>query len=1508
MNQQHSPKDEKVFNKGINSDTNKEILGLGEGVYVDAVHLRNLSQDGSNSALKKVKGEVIHYPNYDNRCFLETQGTLSTTYECMLTLEIDNHIIEVWASNDPSKYDPYMRVDGKVVLMSENFPVDLEHPLQYDKNENCVSGEFYITNNNTPPMVFSLKDLMENSGMIGTVGCTQKYFADFNINEYTVNISASLHKPWFVKQDLSTTGYNQVFGAAGVPVGSYSYCYRFVSPDGDRTSWSPITEMIPVAQSIAAATADPYFPARRSYSKDSNIASPSPYGNHIRLRIENYNGFESIEIRRDSWYSSNPIGTAPVSEIIGLMLVDSGVYAANILDKCGANEVEEVITLDEQLNQMTSIERAKSIRYFNDRLYLMNIGYASKDIEDKLEFVSGSDLVAPTIQKIFKVGHKSTFNGTHYKSNMRGDTVGFGVAVFDGNGNISYVKKIDGAESFDFPNRREEISNLTDLSSYYGTVKAATIGGDVSYTHEVFDHADAVGRSGLLSANIMDGVPLNAMYPGNWEPFSPTSQTDNSSDYGSLVNYQVKNNGGSWQSYNPRCFGLDYYSMGIAFKGVLELPSWASGFSVVQTESVRKVVAQGLGFYRLQEAGGIFGANGTKAVNKFFVYFPDLDEDTGISPDVVDELLTGIFDQYEVQLVSPMGYFSEIYSFDSGVLQRDLQADMITYCRVLKDNGEINPGGIDGIANPSGRYVGYGANKKNVPPACFPSNGNGNNHFGIVNFNEITTSSGIGKYFEVQLDESFYNYIGAGGPLDGDNSIVQNWQEPVYAINLVKKNAEVIDSNTTQYKYTGHFIKKEALVAEGTGASITVPLVSERWEDCIPRVSNHTNNGYSYLDRFVWVENAIGEKKRWLNVTFKTASQINDVVVDLAANGVATITESITGAQFEVYGIYRSNDEQVGIDNSQRGFNLVFESFTSLPIEYMVPQQGNKVYVKYDNRIPVRVFGGDTWINDSIWAVQDNEYNKKANPINDANDFRWNMPMPFNKYMLSPNIRIVKDAGNTIALNRFQLESTFEFQRGAVPSSIRQWVLMWSAETRINLSYAFNDESAKHSTDQYFPLKNYVMRPNKWKDNKFANPGVPNGVDVYNDNHMKQDEYVDAYGAEYVLWGFGGFRFRPQTNIDYSKTQNTLLLTTTPQIGFDEQTKFCTRILWSEKRPINAQYTPTVRTFPAGNSYDLSDDTGEIKFAWSAISSDKGNNLYAFTDSGFALLLVDKRIIHEINASELATVGSDIGGILNHLFLDKSVGMHDETWRSWAEYSNMIFFHNGVSAYLCVDNQLQNITDNGWKEMYLQRIAPYIGSGYSTKMSGVYNVLHKEFLMNFDKSLVPKDSKYNVTPQSLIYGVTQESVQSRLIYNFDKYLAIGNKTYGMKDSKTYELGVGNIYGRDNIESFVVGVSDQEIFYEKEFIRIRVNSNVKPERIEFFSSYEEYLNGSPSSIVDANSSVVAIKDYFGYECYIPRKSVPPHNRQQGRLVLFKIVNSENEDFTISSAVVQYKRLK
>lgn len=1514
MKQQHHDIDLKTYEKGISSDTNKEILGSREGEHVDALNMRSVSMDGDNFAKKKIKGEAILYENIDNRCFLEVPGTLSTNYECMMSQEINGHIVEIWASTNPQSEHPFIRVNGKIVLMSEDFPIDLEHPLQYDKNESCVGGEFYITNNNTSPMVFSLKDLMENGGMIDEYPnalCTQKYFSQFNLEEYVIDISSPLYKPMFINQDSSTTAYTYtaILGSLGLPVGSYSYSYRYVTQEGDRGRWSPVTELIPVTRSLGSA--DAYYPNRRTYSDYPNVASPSGIGNHIRIRIENYSNFDFIEIRRDCWYTGELIGLPSVSELVGFVDIQAGLSVIDILDRAAAEEVEEILTFEDTQVEMTGIERAKSIRYFNERLYLMNIGYASRDIDAEVEFVDDTDLVFPAIHKMGKSGHKSTYNATHYKSNMRGDKYGFGILLFDKDGNYSYVKQIPGAENYQFPNRREPISSLTQTISYGGTVRAALenpVGSSkVGNTHEIFDHENAVQKSGEVFANIFDGTNfLNINKP--WAPFNPTGQGDTVSDYGYNVNTEVKTGGstGEWKDYHPRAFGLNYYSMGIGFKGVdtSSLPSWATAFSVVQTPPANRVIAQGLGWYSMKQAdkdnftSDWFGGNAGKHTNKLWVYFPDGDVDSGgIKPQLIDDLLAnyanGIF---KIQAVSPLGFFTEVYSFNNEIA-KDEQADIITHVRVLHDEGQINPTmqigyypEDQGILSVNKQYIGYGAFRANVPPAIYANNSNGDQLFTITNVEQQTIINGRGNYLIITLDQSIYSYQTANGKLNEFNKEVRKWQEPMYVVNLIREEANITDTNITFYNYTGHYQSLKSLIGEGTGQPISLKLVSERWEDCIPRVSWQTGIGYSTLQRFIWVEDAQLVPRRWLNVDMFSSSQINIILNNLQTFGVFNASD--TTGTYQCYGIYKSSEDTI---NQHYEYSIVFDGINGVYNQYTIPDFGKKIYVYYDNRIPVRVFGGDTYVNESIWAPVDCEYKKNAKPINVDNEFRWNLPMPYNKFELSPEIYILKDGSGTI--DHIQQGRTFNFSI-TEPAIVRQWVTMWTAETRTNLSFAFNNESEKNSLLQYFPLKNYIMRPNKWTtSNDFSN-----ALSALNDNKIYV-QYYAAYGDEHLNWQWGGFRFKPQTNIDYAKTQTNVRPSTVPQFGFEEQTEYCTRIVWSERRPINVQNTPTVRTFPSNNYYDISDDTGCINFAWSAISSDKGNNLYAITQGGVCLLLIDKRIIHEINANELATIGSDIGGILNELWIDRNIGMSDETWRSWAEYSNMLFFANNKAVYSFADNQLADLTASGFNELYRRKFVSLLGKGYDAKLAGGFNVLTKEYLFNVD-NLEKSVERFS----TMIYGLSQGALQCQSSYNYDKYLYNENTLYGMKDSKTFVLGVGNQINGEDMEAYVSGVSDKMIYFDKEFIRIRVNSNSRPEKIYFYDSYQDYITDNFSSVVDSTINPLKIKDYYGYECYIPRKALAPHYRQQGRVVLFKIVSSEDEDFLVTSTGVQYKQLK
>jgi hypothetical protein len=1524
MRQQHHDIDLKTYEKGINSDMNKEILGSREGEHVDALNMRSISMDGDNFAKKKIKGEELLYDAIDNRCFLEVPGILSEGYECMMSQEINGHIVEIWASSTPDKNPPFIRVNGKVVLMSEFFPVTINTPLQYDKNESCVGGEFYVTNNTTPPMVFSLKDLMENGGMTDVypnAECTQKYFDEFNLEQYVIDIASPLYKPMFINQDPSTTAYSYsaILGSLGLPVGSYSYSYRYVTQEGDRGRWSPVTELIPVTRSVGSA--DAIFPNRRTYSDTPNVASPSGYGNHIRIRIENYSDFDFIEIRRDCWYTGELIGLPSISELVGFVDVQQGLSVIDVLDRCASNEVEEILTFEDTEIQMTGIERSKSIRYFNERLYLMNIGYASRDIDADVDFVPGTDLIFPAIHKMGKSGHKSPYNSTHYKSNMRGEKVGFGIMLFDKDGNYSYVKQIPGAENFKFPERRTPTSFLTQGISYNGTVRAALEnplnGSKVASTHEVFDHENASGREGEVFANIFNGTNfLNANQP--WAPFNPTGQSDSTSDYGFNVNTEVRTSGdainGEWKNYNPRGFGLNYYSMGAAFKGIdtSTLPSWATAFSIVQTPPANRVIAQGLGWYAMVQAektdftSDWFGAQSGKETNKLWVYLPDGDVDSGgVKPQLIDDLLqnysNGVF---KLQAVSPLGYFSEVYAFNNEIA-KDEQADIITYVRVLHDEGQINPtmtatydtAQPQGIISSSKQYVGYGNFRAQVPPAVYANNSNGDHLFTITNVQEQTIINGRGNYLIITLDSPIYTKPYGQTYINEFRQEVRQWQEPMYVINIIREEANITDSNITSYNYVGHYQRLKSLIGEGTGLPLDLKLVSERWEDCIPVAPNQVTSGYSSFYRFLWIEDAQLVPRKWLNAYSLTASQINTVLNDLQANGVATVSDA--SGPHQIYGLYKHQYSPVF---QHYDANILFGAINGVSNEYTIPPAGAKIYVYYDNRIPIRVFGGDTYINESVWAPVDTEYGSNAKPINQANEFRWNMAMPYNKFKLSTEIYILKDGSGIIDHIQFDLfgrgREVFNFDV-TEPAIVRQWVTMWTAETRTNLSFAYNIETGadKNSNLQYFPLKNYVMRPNKWTtSNNFQYP------DVLNDNKIYL-EYYDVYGDEHLNWQWGGFRFKPQTNIDYAKTQTNIKPSSVPQFGFEEQTEYCTRILWSERRPINVQNTPTVKTFPSNNFYDISDDTGCINFAWSAISDSKGNNLYAITQGGICLLLVDKRIIHEINANELATVGSDIGGILNELWLNRSTGMSDETWRSWSEYSNMLFFANTKSVYSLIDNQLSDLGSNGFLEVFTRKFLEILGPGFSSRLSGGFNVLTKEYIMNVSNNS-NKDEQFS----TLIYGTQQEALQCQSSYSYDKYLYISNSLFGTKNAKTFTLGVGNQINGEDMECYLTGVSDKQIYFDKEFIRIRVNSNSKPDKIYFYDSYQDYIDGISSSVVDATINPISIKDYFGYECYIPRKSMPPHYRQQGRVVLFRITSSEDEDFLITSTGVQYKQLK
>lgn len=1659
-NQQHGKTEILMFSNGAYYAIEQEYIGLvGLKTYVDARNMRLTPMDNNDQAINRIKGEELRYPAIYNQC-IGGGGNIPDTYKCMCANTVNQYIFEVWC--DRLKALPtFFRINGKIVAMSSKILFNVDYPIEWDVNDTVLGGEIFLTDfqSGNPPQIFNIRELLNNSGIDFVTGlddpaytCTQVYFDDYNPALYSVNQILTADRPAFIEVAAANPDASvyTTIGTGGLVYGSYQYRFRFKNQYGDPSLMSKPTPLIPVPSAVG--TDDTNYPYEKTYGGQATLVSGM--GIAFKFRVNNYNNYSQCEIIRVSFNAGSALGTVGVMESIHVFNINPGTQQGsdgNVVAFFDIGATGTAIDSETATNTMSVVDRARAVRYFEKRQYLMNIVYQGRDLDNAVTFKSSPDVMFPIVKKLYKSGHKDPYHVAYNKPYLHGEKYGFAVVFYDSFGARSFAVPINDTSvlypalgafnNFQMPNRRDIPDASADIYGL-GLVQAERVDnsshGD---SFEVFDLADATLKTDECHFKNIADLPFGGIHAtykrqsvvdvscvappfgsfddnggqsyspavgvdrvaANWQPFHPTSESDTLVDGNNFnVNNFICTNGtdGGVLPYNPKGFSPDYYALGMALAGIDTMPDWVAGFSVVRTKAAGRVVCQGIGVYSMIETnphnpGGGIIADTTKNTDAFWFYSPDLAQ---AIPPVTLADLNGNPSRYKIQFVSPLGFFSEIYNYRTNVnpipndvyKKHDYNIDMISYARILFEDGTINNGDNTGTVGQDG-YVQFG-NWRNVDgggsiPGSF--GGDGNTLFDFASIAVALNYNNSQDYWKITLNATnIYNEAGALGSIEFDDNDLKQWHEPWYIVNIIDTLGEIDTSaNQREYVETEHYQKIVSVIGVSDGSPYQAyHLIDERWEDCI------TQNGNSAENKYIYIKSVTGIEVPYVNITNKTGGQVTAIINDIT-NGTNTSGSNPNGNLSGTY-LHQIGTAANGSSTPEDRVYLI-----KLHDPY-IPEKGAQIIVRYDNNYPCVAFGGDVTVGETVFAPIDAQTG--ANGYTDGDNFdtqfRLRLGFPYRAYECSPRYYIFDGMPGT---------GDIQDTRFGGLEYIRQLIVMFNCESRLSIPYAFNTPSASpYDAVRFFPSVGYVMRPQRWDDSKDYNDNANSVFFEYGATYPEElvDYPVDNKPAR---WIYGGFRFLQiggaTTNIDYSHDQDNFKDFTKPTVGFTEVDWFPTRVIWSEKREINIQNSPGLKTFPALNFRDIADDTGAIMRAFDAYATDEGSSLYAFTEKGICLLMVNKFMMRQATSNTMGLMkGEGDTSIMEEVWLNKEQGLPQGFFRSFAEMGNDCWFANSQSVWKLTQNQLVDIGRKNYHSRVWRDMIKNVRPGFQDEMTAIYDNYHDEYWLSFKKGMTifneretsllldsnayydgqifeivaaadvtlpttsvfteiyiynntggnldiinqadssviitlvdaeiahfyrdPNDntlwlaennhffSRLDLSPITFVYkddGTDKGKWLGYYDYDFDMFCITDNYTFGMRSAETYNLDIGDVINNAPIEGGVLIASTgggAEQLKAKEFIRIRVAANQKPSRVEFYDSLENFRNGVISSYLDVSQGTLYLKDYDGYENFIPRKFVSPYDRQQGRIMLAYLRFYGDGTFFMPSTEITFKNLK
>ena len=1477
------------FIKGANSDDS--IESIEKGNYYDATNIR-LSSEGNMNIAVKIAGEEEHYDLTSSLIDRYATADISL-FKCMGSRVCKNQLVTFWASSSsqptgvPNKL---IFIDSILVSASDIYQFDAITPLQMDVNESCKDSEVFITNEGITPLIFNLSDLLQN-----VIDGSDKYFESFNIGFLIVNLQTP--------NDIVI--FDSLEDGSGLKVGFYSYSFQYVDSTGNVTKPVAFTPFIPLPKSTATDCVQ--YPSAKSYSASEGADS----NKHIKLKFRVNNKFNYSYIKMLRVYSNTGGQISSIEEYTMPTELTDGLIDVWDFTDSGTGIAWITLSTEALTISFPMINSAKTLRYYANRLILMNIKYAPKDKEDEVSVVpsSGGEDVYPFIHKMEKTGHADVYNSTYYKSYPSGEKFGIGILVYENN-EPSFVVPVGNVT---YPNRRLKLSDDTkalSVDKWKGAVIALDTlnsegnNGVGEYTHEVFDLADTPESKKTLTSTIAISKGIRPIgfnpygsYPYTYNPLTPKKFTDSYNGLAYTPNdiacmkFEHDFLGSDDITVPlPPIFAPSYYSHGLAIDGIT-LPQTATSFSVVRTKRANRVIAQGIATYAMIKGKAQTDWNSdepaSKANNKFWFYSDDVTQ-LGIALQDKSNL--------KIQFVSPLGFSTEVYSGDivnSTGIGDYRCVDMISFARIMRENGDINTKLLDSLGNKQ-YNVGFGKWRDDFGVSNpFGATVNGDKIFpikvgGITTMSDPFMNRNKDMIFSIELELGYNCYfVETGSKKEANDYAVQSFHEPFYIVNIIDDSAEVESNNINNYVETGHYQKIESVVGEGLNIKQTIPLVDERFDDCIVNDfdSNKANiNVYVYIrDEDTQIDHA------WLNVRYKSTAQVTAILQDmLDINGYHTTSDGV-----RVYGIYSSIFNAV-----THSYSLIFDkrlqtlygySAFVTDDKYFLPKEGQKIIVKYDKRFPIKFFGGDTYIGESVACLIDgtNDSNGRIGTGSNRTQFFLNMAMPYPAYKFSSRYKVPTKAKN-YTTDRFRngVRVQLEF--------IRQWLVMFTSESKVHLPLSYNiDNGSTYSGYQCYPRTNYIQRPWKW------DPGDPDSnfgiktIGFFNYADKINEQYKTDFPEEYGYWQYGGFKFMNKINVDYLKEKDNAGFTNKPVVSYKDETDFCTMILWSESREPNVQDAPNLKTFPALNFFTIADAQGEIKFAFDTETS-KGENLYAFCEKGICLLLTQKDMLASSNGDTVGYMNS-ANFIAKEYWLSKEIGMNNELWRGASEFDKILIFPNKESVYLFFDNKVSDIGRGKYHKMLKDEFINQLLTGYGTPITSVIDRKHNEYWLNINNN------------KNFVYSIDREQWFGKYTIEGERFVANKSETEAIRGLKTYKQDIGLLLNGVPIEAELIGFINTLPYFDKEFIAVSLQSNVKPTSVEFGTTLVNLPLCELSLNTPTANNIYYLKNYGGkWTNKIPRQIVNG-NRLQGRFFVYRIKHNTEESFLISDLILNYRQL-